>query len=79
MKRLLMILTFLIGWLALYAGPIENKDAEDALAEIDAMIAQEQRAGNTEGESHARWQKIVTLKNYSLTKEQAEQRKNGIL
>lgn len=73
MKRLLMILTFLIGWLALYAGPIENKDAEDALAEIDAMIAQEQRAGNTEGESHARWQKIVTLKNYSLTKEQAEE------
>ena len=73
MKRLLMILTFLIGWLALYAGSIENKDAEDALAEIDAMIAQEQRAGNTEGESHARWQKIVTLKNYSLTKEQAEE------
>ena len=73
MKRLLMILTFLIGWLALYAGPIENKDAEDALAEIDAVIAQEQRAGNTEGESHARWQKIVTLKNYSLTKEQAEE------
>lgn len=57
-------------WLALSASPPEGSDtARNTLASIDAQIAQEQQAGNVEKESEARWKKIVTLKNFSLSKE----------
>ena len=37
----------------------------------DQQIANEQQQGNVEKEGQARWQKIVTLKNFSLTEMQA--------
>ena len=37
----------------------------------DQQIAYEQQQGNVEEEGQARWQKIVTLKNFSLTEMQA--------
>ena len=71
MKRLISIFFLLIGCFTTYASPTESKDAaKAALAKIDELIAYEQRTGNLEKESEARWQKIVTLKNYSQTKEQ---------
>ena len=75
MKRLLTIFTLLIGCLALYASPTENsKDAADTvLAAIDKQIADAHRMGDIEKEGLARWQKMVALKNYSLTKEQADE------
>ena len=85
MKRPLLIFCLLIGCLALYAAPTErlregehsSEMSEDAakaaLAKIDAQIVSEQKAGDIVRESQARWKKMVTLKNLSLTKEQADE------
>ena len=74
MKRLLPIFCLLIGCIALYAGPTESGDAAmAALARIDVQISQQQLRGDVEREGNARWQKMLTLKNYSLTKQQAEE------
>ena len=74
MRRLLSILTCLAWSLTLIASPTENKDAvEAALAEIDRQISHARQKGDTRNECLARWQKIVTLKNFSLTAEQAKE------
>ena len=74
MKRILTMISLLTWCLTFYASPTENKDAaKAALAQIDAQILQEQQNGNIEKESEARWQKIVTLKDFSQTKQLAEE------
>ena len=73
MKRLLTIIGFLTWWGLLYASNPDGRDAEEALAQIDNQIAQYHQEGNTEKESEARWQKIQTLKNFSMTEKQAEE------
>ena len=85
MRRLLSILCLLIGCFTLYAGPTEglrvgerssgmNEDAaKTALARIDVQISQQQLRGDVEREGNARWQKMLILKNYSLTKQQVEE------
>ena len=73
MKRLLTIIGFLTWWGLLYASNPDGRDAEKALAQIDNQIAQYHQKGDTEKESQARWQKIQTLKNFSMTEEQAEE------
>lgn len=74
MKRILSIFSLLIGCIVLYAGPRESEDAaKAALARIDVQISQERLRGDVEREGQARWQKMLTLKNYSLTKQQAEE------
>ena len=74
MKRLLSIFCLLIGCFTLYAGPTESEDAaKAALARIDVQISQQQLRGDVEREGNARWQKMLILKNYSLTKQQAEE------
>ena len=58
----------------LYANQTESKDAAKvALAQINAQIRQEQQNGDIAKESEARWQKILTLKNFSMTKELSEE------
>lgn len=70
MRRLLTIFAFSICCLALDASSADSKDAvEVALAKVDAQIAHEQQAGSLEKEGEARWQKILTLKNYSKAME----------
>ena len=73
MKRLLTIIGFLTWWGLLYASNPDGRDAEEALAQIDNEIAQHHQKGDTEKESEARWQKIQTLKNFSMTEKQAEE------
>ena len=73
MKRLLTIIGFLTWWGLLYASNPDGRDAEEALAQIDNQIAQYHQEGDTEKESEARWQKIQTLKNFSMTEQQAEE------
>ena len=74
MKRLQTISILLIGCLTLYASATESEDvAKAALAKADEQIAHEQQAGDIEKEGLARWQKMITLKNYSLTKEQVNE------
>lgn len=74
MKRLLSIFCLLIGCFTLYAGPTESEDAaKAALARIDVQISQQQLRGDAEREGNARWQKMLILKNNSLTKQQAEE------
>ena len=74
MKRLLTIFGLLIGCTMLFANQTENKDAaKAALAQINAQIRQEQQNGDIGKESETRWKKIVTLKNYSMTKELNEE------
>ena len=73
MKRLLTIIGFLTWWGLLYASNPDGRDAEEALAQIDNQIAQYHQKGDTEKESEARWQKIQTLKNFSMTEQQAEE------
>ena len=73
MKRLLTIIGFLTWWGLLYASNPDGRDAEEALAQIDNQIAQYHQKGDTEKESEARWQKIPTLKNFSMTEKQAEE------
>lgn len=69
-KRLLTMIGLLTWWFALFASETEGSDAaKTALAEVEALIVQEQQAGNIEKEGHARWQKIVALKNFSLMQE----------
>mgnify|MGYP002623706589 CR=1 FL=1 len=55
------------------AAPRDGETARAALADIDHQIAAAQRAGDKEAEAAARWKKMVTLKNYSQTSEQAAQ------
>ena len=70
MKRLLTIIGLLTWWLAVSASQTESNDAaEAALANVEAQIAHEQQSGNAEKEGQARWQKIVTMKNFSLMQE----------
>jgi len=70
-KILLSFLALLTSCLTLHAGPTEGEDAaKETLSRIDTQIAQEQQSGDVEKEGLARWQKMVTLKNYSLTEEQ---------
>ena len=58
--------------LLLMAAPLKDRDAaEAALKQIDRRIAEAQQKGDLEQEGEARWQKIVTLKNFSLTERQA--------
>ena len=72
LKRLLPILSLLTWCLTINASPTEGKDAaKAALAHVDSLIAQGRQSGDAEKEGLARWQKVVTLKNFSLTKEQA--------
>ena len=72
LKRLLPILSLLTWCLTLYASQTEGKDAaEAALGRVDSLIALGQQAGDAEKEGEARWQRMVTLKNFSMTKEQA--------
>ncbi|MBQ9215237.1 MAG: HAMP domain-containing histidine kinase [Prevotella sp.] len=74
MKRLLTILSLLTGCVMLYANQTESKDAAKvALAQIDTQIRQEQQNGDIAKESEARWQKILILKNFSMTKEMSEE------
>ena len=73
MKRLLTIIGFLTWWGLLYASNPDGRDAEEALAQIDNQIAQYHQEGDIEKESEARWQKIQTLKNFSMTEQQAEE------
>ena len=85
MKRLLSIFCLLIGCLTLNASPTEGLREDDrgpgmsedaakaALAQVEAQIIYEQRAGNIVKEGEARWLKMVTLKNYSQTQEQADE------
>lgn len=71
-RRLLLIFSLLIGCLSPCASQPESKDAiQAALVRADAKIALEQGRGDVEKEGEARWQKIVTLKNFSMTQEQA--------
>ncbi|SEM87647.1 Signal transduction histidine kinase [Prevotella sp. ne3005] len=67
------IIGFLTWWGLLYASNPDGRDAEEALAQIDNQIAQYHQKGDTEKESEARWQKIQTLKNFSMTEKQAEE------
>lgn len=73
MKRLLTIIGFLTWWGLLYASNPDGRDAEEALTQIDNEIAQYHQEGDIEKESEARWQKIQTLKNFSMTEKQAEE------
>ena len=74
MKRLLSIFGLLIGCSMLYAGPKVSEDAaKAALARIDVQISQQELQGDVEREGNARWQKMLILKNYSMTKQQAEE------
>ena len=73
MKRQLLILCLLAGCITICANPESEDAAKEALAKADELIAYEQRTGNVEKEGQARWQKIVTLKNFSKTQEQAEE------
>ena len=72
MKQLLTTICLLTWILTLHASQTDHRDAaEAALEKIDAQIAREQQSGNAEKEGLARWQKIITLKNFSLTERQA--------
>lgn len=74
MKRISTILIFLTWCIVMYANHTESKGlAKAALAEIDGQIAHWQRLGDIEKEGLARWKKIVTLKNASMTKELANE------
>ena len=74
MRRLLSILCLLTCFLVLYASPVESRDAvETDLQKIDALISHEQQTGDAGKEGEARWQRIVVLKNYTLTKELSEE------
>ena len=74
MKRLLSIFGLLIVCSMLYAGPKVSEDAaKAALARIDVQISQQELQGDVEREGNARWQKMLILKNYSMTKQQAEE------
>ena len=74
MKRLLSIFGLLIGCLTLYAGPEKSEDAaKAALARIDVQISQQQLRGDAIREGNARWEKMLTLKNYSMTAQQVEE------
>ena len=74
MRRLKTILTLLTWCIVICADQTETKKiANAALAEIDGQIAHWQRADDQVQEGLARWKKMVTLKNSSMTKELAEE------
>lgn len=69
-RKLLIIIGLLATGLSLFAASTEGKDApEKSLSQIDSMIVHWQQKGNIGKEGEARWQKIVALKNSSLTGE----------
>lgn len=66
MKRLLPLLILITCCFAPKALAAPDSDAvTTALAELDRQIDQAQQEGDEEKEGECRWQKIVTLKNYS--------------
>ena len=74
MKRLLTIFTLLTCCLMLYAEQTASEDTiKRALAKIDEQIAFEQQMGDSENEGYARWQKMVALKNFSMTKQEIDE------
>ena len=74
MRRRLLIIVFLVGSLMPCVSQTKEEDtARVTLAEIDAQIARETKSGDVEKEGLARWQKIVILKNSSLSKELADE------
>lgn len=69
-RKLLIIIGLLATGLSLFAASTEGKEApEKSLSQIDSMIVHWQQKGNIGKEGEARWQKIVALKNSSLTEE----------
>lgn len=69
-RKLLIIIGLLATGLSLFAASTEGKEApEKSLSQIDSMIVHWQQKGNIGKEGEARWQKIVALKNSSLTGE----------
>jgi len=74
MRRLFTIVCLLTCSLALHAGSADKEEAaEAALADIDRQIEAARQEGDISKESDARWKKIVTLKNYSLTEQMADE------
>ena len=73
MKRLLTIFTLLTCCLMLYSQPDKQDVIESSMMEMDAQIAYEHAKGDIIKEGQARWQKILTIKNLSLTKELADE------
>ena len=74
MRRRILIIAFLVGSLMPCVSQTKEEDtARVTLAEIDAQIARETKSGDVEKEGLARWQKIVILKNSSLSKELADE------
>ena len=73
MRRQLLIIAFLIGCLTPSAGQTEEDTAKVTLTQIESQIVREQQRGDTETEGLARWQKIVIMKNSSLTEELADE------
>jgi tetratricopeptide (TPR) repeat protein len=58
----------------MYAEQTASEDTiKRALAKIDEQIAFEQQMGDIENEGYARWQKMVALKNFSITKQQLDE------
>jgi hypothetical protein len=58
----------------LYAEQTASEDTiKRALAKIDEQIAFEQQMGDSENEGYARWQKMVALKNFSMTKQEIDE------
>ena len=65
-KRLLAIISILTWCLLLSASPTDGeKAANAALEKVNGQIAQWQKEGDVKKEGDARWQKILTLKNFS--------------
>lgn len=73
-NRLLTIIALLIWCLAPYAVTAESGEpADSVLALIGEEIEYQAKTGNQKNEGKARWQKIVTLKNYSQTRQLIEE------
>jgi len=74
MRRLLTIIILMAWCVAPFAVTAESDDGVDsALALINEEIEYQAQLGDYENEGKARWQKIVTLKNYSQTQQQVEE------
>lgn len=73
-KQLLSTTSLLFWCMMLFAGSTGGgESAEAALAKVDMQIAEMHQRGELDRESQFRWQKMLTLKNFSLTKKQAEE------
>ena len=74
MRRLLTIIILMAWCVAPFAVTAESDDGVDsALALINEEIEYQAQLGDYENEGKARWQKIVTLKNYSQTQQQVDE------